>query len=127
MATRRLPRWGTLVIRRASVEHFPGTVVQMSDPVVTVPASTRPIFTPSVADPKFRNWRQVGEAIRSSGEAGELLVWAYVDSEGGVRNTRVVRSSGAEAVDRAAESALREVAEFRPALNRDQGSRFGSS
>jgi periplasmic protein TonB len=54
------------------------------------------------------------------GDRGTVLLWVQIDERGSVRQTEVVESSGYAQLDRVAEEVMREVARFRPALNRDQ-------
>jgi periplasmic protein TonB len=58
--------------------------------------------------------------LRNAGIGGTVLLWVQIDERGSVRQTEVMESSGYAQLDRVAEEVMREVARFRPALNRDQ-------
>jgi TonB family protein len=85
-----------------------------------------PSFTPMTVRPQLRNVREVQQALmrhyppllRDAGIGGEALIWFFIDEDGAVRDTRVNRSSGHEALDQAA-LAVASVMEFTPAYNRD--------
>lgn len=82
-------------------------------------------FTAIEVRPELRNPAGVAAAIQSSmaefdglATPGDTVVlWAFVDAEGLVRNTRLVSSSGSLPLDQAAREALLETARFTPARN----------
>lgn len=87
----------------------------------------RPVFTPYTVGPKLRNpqraaeilQRKFPEILRNAGIGGTVLVWAFVDQTGVVKNCQVHTSSGNTMLDQAAVAAVFEF-EFLPALNFDQ-------
>jgi TonB family protein len=93
-----------------------------------VNVADQPTFTPFEVRPELRNRAQYGQALerryppmlKDAGIGGTVTLWVYIDEQGNVQNTRVVTSSGYDQLDRVAEDVMREVAQFSPALNRDQ-------
>jgi len=87
----------------------------------------RPVFTPYTVGPKLRDpqraaeilQRKFPEILRNAGIGGTVLVWAFVDQTGVVKNCQVHTSSGNNLLDQAAVAAVFEF-EFLPALNYDQ-------
>jgi TonB family protein len=85
-------------------------------------------WTPFEVRPELRNRdeyarglaRRYPGVLRNAGIGGTVLLWVQIDEHGLVRRTEVVESSGYPQLDRIAEEVMREVARFRPALNRDQ-------
>jgi protein TonB len=63
--------------------------------------------------------RHYPELLRAAGIGGTVTVRAYIDTLGRVTAVELGRSSGHEALDRAALEAVK-LFEFTPALNRDQ-------
>jgi periplasmic protein TonB len=96
-----------------------GTGVNISD---------EPAFTPREVDPTLRNRnafiqqleRRYPPMLKDAGIGGTTVLWVFINEEGQVQNTRITQSSGYEQLDRVAEQLMREVAQFTPALNRDQ-------
>lgn len=90
-------------------------------------ASSNPAFTPFTRAPAVLNAEEVHRtleaeyprSLREAGVAGSATVWLFVDDQGGVRDVRIQRSSGYEALDRAA---LRVAAamRFQPAGDADR-------
>lgn len=86
---------------------------------------TDPEFTPFEKRPELKSpaaarravERAYPEALRQAGYGGTVILWAFVDSTGEVRNVKVNRSSGHPLLDEAAESVLWEL-EFHPATNK---------
>jgi len=86
-----------------------------------------PTFTPYSVYPAIKNRegvlatleREFAALREDSPVEGRVQVWFFLDEEGRVQDTRVSESSGDRALDRAALQVAR-VAEFTPALNRDQ-------
>ncbi|MQA89753.1 MAG: TonB family protein [Gemmatimonas sp.] len=93
-----------------------------------VNVSDQPTFTPFEVRPELRNRSAYSSALQSqyppmlrdAGIGGTVTLWVFINESGGVENTRIVAPSGYEQLDQVAESVMREVAEFSPALNRDQ-------
>lgn len=87
----------------------------------------RPTFTPFTVKPELTNMARVQQAmeaaypplLRDAGVGGTTTVWFFIDASGRVEKTRVARSSGHEALDRAALD-VAAIMEFTAALNRDE-------
>lgn len=90
--------------------------------------SDQPTFTPFEVRPELRNRSEYAQALtrrypamlKDAGIGGQVLLWVFINEQGAVQNTRVVNSSGYDQLDEVAETVMREVARFSPALNRDQ-------
>jgi protein TonB len=91
----------------------------------------QPVFTPYEVKPEIKNMaaavriidRYYPETLRQAGVGGTVLIWAFVDENGRLRNMKLAKGSGFSALDEAAMKALQEVSEkvgFTPALNRDK-------
>lgn len=84
-------------------------------------------FTPMTIRPALRNAAEVARALvrhypaplRNAGIGGTVTVWFHIDTDGRVRGTRLDRSSGYDALDRAALQ-VADMMRFAPAYNRDQ-------
>ncbi|MEX2584534.1 MAG: TonB family protein [Gemmatimonadota bacterium] len=93
-----------------------------------VDVSDQPTFTPYEIRPELRNRAAYGTALqrqyppmlRDAGIGGTTTLWVFINEQGAVENTRIVESSGYEQLDQVADQLMREVAQFSPALNRDQ-------
>jgi len=93
-----------------------------------VSIADQPTFTPYEVRPELRNRNEYGQALqrqyppmlRDAGIGGTVTLWVFIDESGSVQNTRIVQSSGYEQLDQVAETVMRQVAQFSPALNRDQ-------
>jgi TonB family protein len=93
-----------------------------------VNVADQPTFTPFEVRPELRNRSAYGQALerryppmlKDAGIGGTVTMWVYINEQGQVQNTRVVNSSGYDQLDQVAETVMREVAQFSPALNRDQ-------
>jgi len=93
-----------------------------------VDVSDNPTFTPYEVKPELRNRQQYGQALerryppmlKDAGIGGTVVLWVFINESGRVQNTRVVNSSGYDQLDQVAQDVMREVAQFTPALNRDQ-------
>jgi TonB family protein len=93
-----------------------------------VNVADQPTFTPYEVRPELRNRGEYGTALqrqyppmlRDAGIGGTVTLWVFINEGGDVENTRIVNSSGYEQLDQVAESVMRDVAQFSPALNRDQ-------
>jgi len=94
----------------------------------TVAVSDAPTFTPYEVRPELRNRNDYGRALerayppmlKDAGIGGTVVLWVFINEQGTVENTRITQSSGYEQLDKVAEQVMREVAQFTPALNRDQ-------
>ncbi len=87
----------------------------------------QPVFTPYTVAPALRDprratrivERQYPRLLKDAGIGGTVVVWAFIDEVGLVKNTAVNASSGYAPLDEAASRAVLQF-EFRPALNRDE-------
>jgi protein TonB len=94
----------------------------------SVEISEQPVFTPMEIRPELRNRTEFTQALerryppmlKDAGIGGTVNVWVFIDERGEVQNTRVNQTSGYPQLDEVAESLMREVADFSPAINRDQ-------
>jgi periplasmic protein TonB len=85
------------------------------------------IFTPMTVRPQLRNAADVARALernypgmlRDAGIGGTVSIWFHIDVEGRVQATRLVESSGYDALDQAA-LRVADVMRFSPAYNLDQ-------
>ena len=59
------------------------------------------------------------DSLKNIGVGGTANVWVYIDEHGAVRDTRLAKTSGIEALDQAALAAAAGFA-FTPALNHDK-------
>jgi TonB family protein len=83
---------------------------------------TGAVLDPSTARPEVRDQARAGQIISSrwptsllaAGIGGTVYVWAFVDTDGRVRDAQVIMSSGEALLDFAALRAVREI-EFNPA------------
>jgi periplasmic protein TonB len=104
-------------------------VEDLPPPPITrqVDVSEEPAFTPYEVRPRLQTPRELETALlrhypsklKNVGIGGVVVLWVFIDETGEVRNTRVVESTGYQALDDAAEMAVREAAKFSPAMNRD--------
>jgi protein TonB len=89
--------------------------------------SAAPRFTPFTVRPELKNRTEVQRALernyppllRDAGIGGETLVWFFIDESGRVQKTQINKSSGYDALDKAALQ-VAEVMQFSAALNRDK-------
>jgi len=87
----------------------------------------RPVFTPYTVAPSLKEREQAARIVRSkypkilrdAGIGGTVVVWAFIDEQGVVRNCQVHTSCGNAALDDAALGAVMEF-RFSPALNYDK-------
>lgn len=91
----------------------------------------QPVFTPYEVAPEMRDkaraqaiiLRYYPLTLREAGVGGTVVIHAFIDEKGRLKNMKLARGSGFKALDDAAMSALREIGEkigFTPALNRDK-------
>ncbi len=84
-------------------------------------------FTPYTVAPRLKDpqaalqtlERHYPPLLKDAGVTGEVVIRAFVDSTGHVRETAVMESSGVAALDQAALAAVMQF-EFTPAMNRDR-------
>ncbi len=89
--------------------------------------SAQPTFTPFTVAPKILNKDEVVRAmereypplLRDAGIGGTVVVWFFIDENGAVKDYRINKSSGHQALDDAALK-VADVYRFSPALNRDK-------
>lgn len=102
-------------------------VESLPAPPANVPTlGDRPVFTPYEVGPRLRDPAKAARIVEShypvllsrAGFSGTVTVWAFIDTEGVVRNALVNASSGHERLDEAAVEAVKEFL-FHPALYRD--------
>jgi protein TonB len=87
----------------------------------------RPRFIPYDTPPRLLNGEEIQRILqreyprdlREARVEGRVILWAYVDEEGEVRQVRVQQSSGYAAMDQVA-LAVAQRMEYRPARNRDK-------
>jgi len=87
----------------------------------------QPVFTPYTVAPslKDRQWAvqvvrdKYPRILRDAGIGGRVVVWAFIDEKGVVRNCQIHTSCGNTALDSAAVAAVTEFT-FHPALNYDK-------
>lgn len=89
--------------------------------------SVAPTLTPYTIAPELKNRSEVQQALlrfyppllKDSGIGGSVLLWFFIDEDGNVVRTQLMRSSGYEALDEAA-ARVASVMRFSPAYNRDR-------
>jgi TonB family protein len=89
--------------------------------------SGEPTFTPYTVSPELRNRQEFVQLLqqsypaelRGAGIGGTAILHVLIDTEGSVRETRVMESTGNPALDDAAQQVMGE-ARFTPARNRDE-------
>jgi TonB family protein len=125
----RVPVWVALPITFEidSGEHEAEPVRAPPSVPVREGVATGPVFTPMTVRPQLTNAPRVVEALRDhyppllrdAGITGTVQVWLHIDVDGRVTDARVHRSSGYEALDRAALRVV-EWMEFNAARNREE-------
>ncbi|MEJ2503202.1 MAG: M56 family metallopeptidase [Gemmatimonadota bacterium] len=93
----------------------------------TAELDAEPALTAMTVQPRLRNQEQVGEALRDhyppalrdAGIEGTANVRLFIDEDGHVRNARINRTGGHEALDEAATRVARQM-EFTPAYEQDR-------
>ncbi|KPK62047.1 MAG: hypothetical protein AMS21_08320 [Gemmatimonas sp. SG8_38_2] len=100
-------------------------------PPPPTPGATRladqPTFTPYTVAPRLRDrahatrvvMRKYPKILQDAGIGGTVVVWAFVDVRGDVKNCKIHTSCGVPKLDQAALEAVREFT-FVPALNFDR-------
>jgi protein TonB len=87
----------------------------------------RPVFTPYTVAPSIKDKARAARIVRdkypkilqAAGIGGTVVVWAFIDEKGVVKNCQVHTSCGNAALDEAALGAAMEF-RFNPALNYDK-------
>jgi TonB family protein len=90
--------------------------------------SDQPVFMPRTIEPRLGASertavqryleRHYPRYLLDAGIGAKAVLWVYLNTEGEVRNTRIVQTSGHEEFDRLAQQAIRSV-RFSPAYNWD--------
>ncbi len=117
---------GAVAVIAAVCARDPSSPGNPIDGRVVVPDG-EPTIQPYTVRPRILNGDEVAQALkdnyppllRDAGIGGTAEVWFYIDDQGQVTRVQINRSSGYEALDRAALS-LAEVFRFSPALNHDE-------
>jgi protein TonB len=92
-----------------------------------VDLSAAPAFTPFTVAPRVLNMEELARALernyppllRDAGIGGDVNVWFFIDEAGVVKNQKLDKSSGYEALDQAALK-IAPLIRFSPAQNRDK-------
>lgn len=87
----------------------------------------QPVFTPFTVAPSIKDKQRAARIVRDkypkllrdAGVSGTVIVWAFIDETGIVRNCQIHTSCGNEMLDDAAAAAVMEF-NFHPALNYDK-------
>jgi TonB family protein len=87
----------------------------------------QPVFTPFTVKPELKNSRAARRIVEESyprllkdaGIGGTVVLWAFIDTNGIVKNAKVQNSSWQTMLDEASVAAIMQF-EYTPALNRDQ-------
>jgi TonB family protein len=85
------------------------------------------MFTPYEVRPTLRNSGEIQKALldrypqrlKDTGIGGVAVIWIYIDREGKVTSTKIVKTSGSPDLDGVALQVMEELGEFSPAYNRD--------
>ncbi|CAN5729283.1 hypothetical protein BH23GEM8_BH23GEM8_16010 [soil metagenome] len=111
------------------VEAAPAPPVARSDTAVSAGerSGEGPRFTPYDVKPELVDRQRVSQSLieryppmlREAGIGGTVVLWVFIDADGVVTDTRVVRSSGHDLLDEAAGLAMRDMA-FTPARHRSE-------
>jgi TonB family protein len=95
--------------------------------VAVTDVAAAPTFTPFTVRPEIKNRDELAQAmereypplLKDAGIGGTVIVHFFIDEEGVVRNSVLARSCGQNTLDEAALK-IAPIAQFTPALNRDQ-------
>lgn len=101
-------------------------IVESDQPLDALDVTAGPRFTPFTQRPELSNRAEVQALLaahypprlRDAGIGGQVLVWFFIDETGKVGKVQINRSSGYEALDRAALE-IGSAMQFQPARNRD--------
>lgn len=101
-------------------------IVESDQPLDATDVAAGPRFTPFTQRPELVNRTEVQALLaahyppllRDAGIGGQALVWFFIDETGKVGKVQINRSSGHEALDRAALE-IGSAMKFQPARNRD--------
>jgi protein TonB len=102
-------------------------VENLPPPPKTGSPEDRPSFIPYDVPPKLKNpgdiqkllQRLYPSQLREAGIEGTVVLWIYIDENGNVQKTQVQKTSGYDAMDKAAMGTADKM-EFSPAKNRDK-------
>ncbi|MEJ2311993.1 MAG: energy transducer TonB [Gemmatimonadales bacterium] len=102
-------------------------VENLPPPPKTGSPADRPSFIPYDVPPKLKNpgdiqkllQRLYPSQLREAGIEGTVVLWIYIDENGQVQKTQVQKTSGYDAMDKAAMGTADKM-EFSPAKNRDK-------
>ena len=102
-------------------------VENLPPPPKTGSPADRPSFIPYDVPPKLKNpgdiqrllQRLYPSQLREAGIEGTVVLWIYIDENGAVMKTQVQKSSGYDAMDKAAMGTADKM-KFSPAKNRDK-------
>lgn len=102
-------------------------VENLPPPPKTGSPEDRPSFIPYDVPPKLKNPGEIQKLLqrlypsqlREAGIEGTVVLWIYIDENGGVQKTQVQKTSGYDAMDKAAMGTAGKM-KFSPAKNRDK-------
>ncbi|UCG74650.1 MAG: energy transducer TonB [Gemmatimonadota bacterium] len=102
-------------------------VENLPPPPKTGSPADRPSFIPYDVAPKLKNASEIQKLLqrlypsqlREAGIEGTVVLWIYIDENGVVLKTQVQKTSGYEAMDKAAMGTADKM-KFSPAMNRDK-------
>ncbi|MEE8595422.1 MAG: energy transducer TonB [Gemmatimonadota bacterium] len=102
-------------------------VENLPPPPKTGSPEDRPSFIPYDVPPKLKNPGEIQKLLqrlypsqlREAGIEGTVVLWIYIDENGGVQKTQVQKTSGYDAMDKAAMGTADRM-KFSPAKNRDK-------
>jgi len=102
-------------------------VENLPPPPKTGSPEDRPSFIPYDVPPKLKNPGEIQKLLqrlypsqlREAGIEGTVVLWIYIDENGGVQKTQVQKTSGYDAMDKAAMGTADKM-KFSPAKNRDK-------
>ena len=102
-------------------------VENLPPPPKTGSPADRPSFIPYDVPPKLKNASEIQKLLqrlypsqlREAGIEGTVVLWIYIDEKGVVQKTQVQKTSGYDAMDKAAMGTADKM-EFSPAMNRDK-------
>ena len=102
-------------------------VENLPPPPKTGSPEDRPSFIPYDVPPKLKNPGEIQKLLqrlypsqlREAGIEGTVVLWIYIDENGAVQKTQVQKTSGYDAMDKAAMGTAGKM-KFSPAKNRDK-------
>ena len=116
-----------ITIAPTTFEHNPVETLPLPPVERAIRLEGQPTFTPYTVAPSLKDREQAAgivrakypKILRDAGIEGRVVVWAFIDERGVVRNCQIHTSCGNAALDDAAAAAVMEFS-FRPALNYDK-------